>query len=65
MYLVEFTKKEKKGEKKYCSGFYSRDEAMHFSGDLIHASNIKSVIVSEVDNFYINKICEPICGLCI
>lgn len=46
MYLVEFTKKMENEEKKFCLGYYSRDEAMSRAGNLLHTSGVISVTVS-------------------
>lgn len=56
MYLVEFTKKMENEEKKFCLGYYSRDNAMSRAGNLLRTSGVVSVTVSFVDNYNVNKI---------
>lgn len=46
MYLVEFTKKMENEEKKFCLGYYSRNEAMSRAGELLLTSGVMSVTVS-------------------
>lgn len=46
MYLVEFTKKIENEEKKFCLGYYSRDDAMSRAGHLLQTSGVISVTVS-------------------
>ena len=56
MYLVEYTKKMAIEEKKFCLGYYTREDAMSRAGDLLRTSGVTSVTVSFIDNYYVNKI---------
>ena len=56
MFLVEYTKIFENEEKKFCLGFYSREEAMKRSGDILQSPYTKSVSISQVDSDFSKKI---------
>ena len=49
MYLVEYVKILKKQNVKFCSCFYSADDALYFSKKLANHPSIKSVELSCID----------------
>lgn len=49
MYLVEYTKICRNKLKKFCSCFYTVDEAVNYANKLINNPRVKSIKVSDVD----------------